>query len=467
MVNKKPLAILVIVIIALAAAIGAWQLTTNSTPKKTIKIGLVAPESTSIGQDMDRAARLAVDQINAAGGIYVKDWGVNATITLVLADTQDDSAANAVTPVTRAVTTDKVDLLIGGYASPGTLADEIVAITNRVPYIITGASSQLVTRRGPQGNYGGLAPNDTSRVTDAEGMSYMFHYCATTLDYSKTIADWFATGMKPVIDSTYNFNASRNLRLAVIYITSSFGSGVFSGIQYWMNNESLPISLVANQTFPAETLNFQTYLTAIKAATPDAVLVVSNPSGFGPTPDIIKQGLNDVGLKTLYVVTENNEDPAYYSGLGQDGQGQVLESKFSPFAGAYIPLVVPYVSAYEAKYPGLVPGMMGCDTYDAVYIAKNAIERAGTVEKKAVRDALETTNMDIGLIMTQSCKIQFSTGINYHEIQPITFMEQLAWNQTAGICQPKIIWTPPEAPTLASIKQADFALPANYQPGSP
>ena len=41
-----------------------------------------------------------------------------------------------------------------------------------------------------------------------------------------------------------------------------------------------------------------------------------------------------------------------------------------------------------------MPGMMGADTYDAFYIAKDAIERAGTVDKAAVRTAIENTNLD-------------------------------------------------------------------------
>ncbi len=55
-------------------------------------------------------------------------------------------------------------MLIGGYGSAGTLADEVVAIENKVPFIITGASNQLVTRRGPQGNYGGFGPTGTYSI---------------------------------------------------------------------------------------------------------------------------------------------------------------------------------------------------------------------------------------------------------------------------------------------------------------
>ena len=70
--------------------------------------------------------------------------------------------------------------------------------------------------------------------------------------------------------------------------------------------------------------------------------------------------------------------------------------------------------------------MLGADTYDAVYIVKDAIERAGTLNKTNVRDALETTDMPQSLLIMENERITFSTGTNYHEILPKTFIEQLS-----------------------------------------
>jgi branched-chain amino acid transport system substrate-binding protein len=125
-----------------------------------------------------------------------------------------------------------------------------------------------------------------------------------------------------------------------------------------------------------------------------------------------------------------------------------------------------YVEDYAAKY-GQVPGMMGADTYDAFYIAKDAIERAGTLEKSAVRDAIESCSMDQMLIITETGKIEFGTGVdNYHEIAPFTFVEQLFYDETLGECRPMVIW-PETAPVVGNIKQTEFVLPENYEPGSP
>jgi len=401
-------------------------------------------------------------EINDAGGVYVAEWHTSVQIELVIADTQDDTPGKAVGPVTRAVTEDQVDLLIGGYTSAGTLADQVVAIENRVPYIITGASTSLVTRRGPQANFG--TATDEQKIDDAEGMSYMFHYCTTTADYSKTVVNFFAESMKPLLDSTYEFDASRNLRLAILYRDDAFGKGVAADSKSLIESNDLPIDVVAERSYPVTATSFQTDLTAIKDAKPDAVYVVDF---IANTAEIIKEGQRDVGLNTVYIAVECCEDPAFYTLLGEYGDKQLLESKFAPYAGPpfYLDTIETYVTNYQQEYD-TIPGMMGADTYDAFYIAKDAIERAGTVDKAAVRDAIESCAIDQMLILTETGKIEFSTGTDYHEIAPVTFVEQLVWNEAVGECRSVIVY-PATAPGVGELKQADFVLPEGYEPGSP
>lgn len=452
--QKKLLAVIIAIIIVVAA-VAAIQLIkpAPSAEARNIKIGLVAPMSTSIGQDMANAAEMAVKEINDAGGVYISEWNTNVNITIVTADTINDAPANAVTPVTRAIETDQVDMLIGGYGSAGTLANQVKAIEARVPYLITGASNQLVTRRGPQGDYGGFGPNGPNSISDAEGMSYMFHYCTTTYDYSKTVVNFFASEMKPLVAENRNFS------LAILYRNDAFGQGVEQATKYWIQNQNLPITLVADRSYDPATTNYQTDLTVVKAANPDAVFVVDNPD---KTPLIIKQGWNDVGLKTVYIAVENNQDPVFYSLLGSIGDGQLLESKLNPFmTESYSTLVQTYSQKFKETY-GVDAGMMGADTYDAFYVAKDALTRAGTIDKEAVRDALESTDMPQMLIQTESGRIRFSTGVNYHEISPVTFIEQLKWDSASSTLKSQIVWAPTGSDNL---KQADFVLPTGYQAG--
>ena len=461
MVNKKLLAAVVIIIVIAGGAFAVWQL---STPQvDSVKIGLIAPYGIPVGQDMDRAAKMAVDEINDAGGIYVSSLGKSVPIELVTGDSEKANPDASLNEVTRLVTQENIDLLIGGFGSGATLAGQVPAIENKVPFIITGASSHLVTRRGPQANYGGLPEDHPLRIDNAEGMSYMFHYCTTTFHYSKTVAYFFAEAMKPLLENQYNIN--RNLRLAVLYRDDAYGQGVWDATNHFIEADNLPIDVVAEQSYPTTTTTFQAELTNIKAAKPDAVYVVDFTTN---TATIYKQGINDVGLNTIYIAVEACEEPEFYTALGESGDHQLLESKFASYAGPpfYLPMMDTYVADYSTLY-GQVPGMMGADTYDAFYIAMDAIERAGTLDKSAVRDAIESTSMDQMLIMTESGKIEFSTNSEaYHEIAPVTFVEQLIYNESLGECRPVVIW-PETAPIVGTIKQADFVLPDNYELGSP
>jgi len=452
MVNNKLIAAVVIVIIVVAGSVAVWQLMPT---EESIKIGLVAPYQIPVGQDMDRAAKMAVEEINAAGGVYVSSLGKSLPIELVFADTENANPDVAITAVTRVVDQD-VDLLIGGFGSSATLAGQVYAIEKRVPYIITGASTHLVTRRGflPEGN--------PTRIDDAEGMSYMFHYCTTTYHYSETVAYFFAEAMKPLLESEYGL--TRNLRLAVLYRDDAFGQGVWEATKHFIEDGNLPIDIVAEENYPTSTTTFQAELTQVKAAKPDAVYVVDFTTN---TATIYRQGQSDVGLNTIYIAVECCEEPEFYTALGEWGDYQLLESKFASYAGPpfYLPMMNDYVADYSEKY-GQVPGMMGADTYDAFYIAKDAIERAGTLEKSAVRSAIESCNLNQMLLITESGKIEFSTDQDsYHEIAPFTFVEQLFYDETLGECRPKVIW-PESAPIVGTVKQADFVLPDTYEPGS-
>jgi branched-chain amino acid transport system substrate-binding protein len=460
MVNTKLVAAVVIVIIVVAGAVAVWQFmpAPSDEGRTSIKIGLVAPLSIPVGQDMDRAAEMAAEEINDNGGIYVESLGKSLPVEIVIANTETANPEVAGTEVTRVVD-QGVDVLIGGFGSSATLAGQVYAIEQRVPFVITGASTHLVTRRGF------LPDGDSQKIDDPVGMSYMFHYCTTTYHYSKTVAYFFAEAMKPLLESEYGL--TRNLRLAVLFRDDAFGGGVWEATKHYIEADNLPIDIVAEESYPTSATTFQPELNNVKNAEPDAVYVVDFTTN---TAIIYEQGQSDVGLKSVYIAVECCEEPEFYTALKQWGDQQLLESKFASYADVdgefYLPMMNTYVADYEAKY-GQVPGMMGADTYDAFYIVKDAITRAGTLDKAAVRDAIETCDMDQMLIITDTGKIEFGTDENnYHEIAPFTFVEQLFYDESLGECRPLVVW-PETAPVVDSIKQTNFVLPNDYEPGNP
>ncbi|MCL7412736.1 MAG: ABC transporter substrate-binding protein [ANME-2 cluster archaeon] len=425
-INGKIL--IVVLILAAIIAAGCAGSSEEVTVPGSIKIGLVAPLSggaSDVGKDMRQAAILAIEEINADGGVYVSEYGKKIPLELVDGDTQT-SPTEGVTAVERLITNENVVVLVGGFSSGVTLANQVPA-AGKVPYIITGASSSQVTRR-----------------TEVD-TSYFFHYCSTTDDYSQPILQFFVDELKPLVA------ADRDLRLALIFRDDAYGKGVIDSSVVYIEENNLPIELVAQQKYPVSETDFHAYLTKIADAKPDAVYTV----GFvKDTASIYIQGQRDVGLNTVYMAVECNEDPAFYELLGKWGDGQLLESKFAPYAPEYTELMGPYKEAYTAKW-GVMPGMMGADTYDGIYLAALAIERAGTLDRTDVKDAIKQTNASEMLILMDGGNIVFD---EYNEISPKIFIEQMFWNEETEELIPVIVL--PE-----NLKSQDFVLPENYEIG--
>src|SRR4030043_355182 len=114
--NKRILAAVVIVIIIAAAFVALWQLNVFAPPPsaeaRNIKIGIVAGMQTVEGQDIERAAQLAIEEINAEGGIWVEEWQTKEKMDLVLVDTVNDAAGSTAGPVTRGFPHQGVDFLL-------------------------------------------------------------------------------------------------------------------------------------------------------------------------------------------------------------------------------------------------------------------------------------------------------------------------------------------------------------------
>jgi branched-chain amino acid transport system substrate-binding protein len=202
--------------------------------------------------------------------------------------------------------------------------------------------------------------------------------------------------------------------------------------------------------------DFRTQLTAIKAANPDAVYLAAFPNEGAP---IITQARRDIGLNTIFLNVENNDNAQFYKDLGQYGEGAIIESRFSPYtapSGAVADAQSAFKQAYFAKF-GTYPDMMGASTYEGVFIAAKAIGNAGTTDKAAVKQALVTLKMPQVIEAMKDQTVSFSP--DFRESSFDLWMEQLSYNTTAGETRPSIVW--PD-----NLKTTDFVLPSWYTAGS-
>lgn len=433
MEKRTQLIIAVAIIAIIAVSVVAYYYLTLP-PERTIRIGLVASltgPGSAEGADMQRASILAVEEINAAGGVWVEEYGKYLKVELVVGDDKT-SPQDGPIAVTELIIEKNVDVLVGGVSSGVTLASQIPAIDNEVPFIITGASTPQVTRR-----------------TD-KNTTYMFHYCTIIDDYSETILKFLNSTVMPTLIEENLMDPERNLRLAMLVRNDAYGIGCHDTTEAFISDWGLPIEIVEHQIFERGATDFATQLALIQAAEPDAIYHAGLTQ---ESANLVKQGLQQIGLNTVYIAVEVCQTPQFYEILTSWGDDQILESKFgAKTEESYSAAVDTYIENYNERW-GEIPGMMGADTYDAIYLACEAIKNAGTLDKAKVRDEIENIEMPQKLILMKEEIIWFDEN---HEIDPISFIEQMKWNSTTSELTTHIVY--PD-----SLKHKDFELPADYE----
>ena len=107
--------------LALGLAICILAMPVSAQAAKSIKIGIIGPMKFVQGEHAWYGAEMAAEQINAAGGIQVGKEKMK--VELVRVDTNEIlSIVDATSAVERAITSDKVDFIIGGCSSGAILA---------------------------------------------------------------------------------------------------------------------------------------------------------------------------------------------------------------------------------------------------------------------------------------------------------------------------------------------------------
>jgi branched-chain amino acid transport system substrate-binding protein len=428
-----------LIVAALIAGCTQQAASQQTASQGTIKVGVIASltgPASNVGTNMWQSAQVAADKINADGGVTLKD-GTKAKLQMIVGD-DESTQQGGQKAATKLITDDKVDILVGGYSSAVTSSYEQTIAEFKIPYIVTGASSPIITPR-------------TDIYT-----SYIFHNCPTTDTYGQYTTSFIDQVMRPAINKKFSFASDRPLRLALIYQDTAFGKGVQSAVNNTITSKKLNIQLVSQQSYKMGESDFRTPLTAVKAANPDAVYLAAFPNEGAP---IITQARKDIGLNTIFLNVENNDNAQFYKDLGQYGEGAIIESRFSPYvapAGAVSAAQSSFKNSYFARF-GTYPDMMGASTSDGVFIAAQAIGNAGTTDKTAVRNALASLKMPQVVEPMRDQTISFSP--DFRESGFDLWMEQLAFNQTLGETRPVIVW--PD-----NLKTTDFVLPSWYAAGS-
>lgn len=322
---------------------------TDDSAGETVKIGLIVPTSGSSAYDGESAingAKVAVNQINAAGGINGK------TLELIV----EDSASSPETSVSAAeklISSDQVKILIGAFNSSSTGAVMPIAEENKVPLITAISTSSTLTEQGNQ----------------------WFFRAVGTSDY---FIDSF---VQTVLDKT---GATK-----IAYICENGDWGKNSVNAFKTAAEAVGCETTTEQLVSDEDSDLYTQLTAIKNSEPDMIYAVANLANAVR----IAQEAQELGI-TLPIVGEG----AWASGDFFEMAGEAAEGIYGIVE--YLPDIDSEMNrTFYAEYEelaGKTPDKYAACEYNAVLVAADALIRAADLEDpETIREALTETDIEI------------------------------------------------------------------------
>ena len=349
---KKALALLLALVMVFAlAACG------QKAKEDTIKIGYIGDLSggTALWGNAGKfGAMEAIEEINAAGGVLGKK------LELVAMDGKGE-AADSVNALRKLITDEHIVAEIGTNFSSCNIPMAAVADELKVPIIGTAASNELVT-------------------VDENGKLHPYSFRMCFLDnYIGTVIGTYAT---------QDLGFKKGALLTVQGDTNSEAVGQFIKDAFEKNGGTM----VAEEQTPGTDLEFRAQLANFKAADPEIIFVVMND--YAKNAAFAKQAREmDINCMLMgHDGWDSNELPAAAEGK-LDGCQNVTRIGFA------MPEALEFGEKIVAKYGGTLETecLFG---RDGVYWIKDAIERAGSADPTAIRDALEATDVFNGLIGT-------------------------------------------------------------------
>ena len=312
---------------------------------KSIKIAHLAPltgGASSYGFYMVNAAKMAVEEINAKGGVKLPD-GSQLKIEYAEVD-ETSNSAGAIEGTKKAISLEPL-VMLGPNRSGGVLAAEKLWKEAKIP-TITDATSQETTR---------------------QGNPYTFRMQISS-DF------WIPLLVKTAVEK-YNVK-----RIAVIYGLNDYSKANWVATEPALAKYNLKPAIV--KTFNDNDQDFSAQLLEIKKANPDALFVYGYPPEEGK---IIRQR-SELGMKNVPIFSERTGSvPAVYELAGKENfEGIVCTTTASP--GDPDPKVQEFIKKYEAKYKQIISSTH-VNHYDSVYLIADVIGKVGP-DREKIREQL-------------------------------------------------------------------------------
>jgi branched-chain amino acid transport system substrate-binding protein len=352
MIKFAPLAIAAAV--ALAACGKKEEPAKKEAPKAAapapavVKIGHVAPLTGGIahlGKDNENGARMAVDEINAAGGVDA--GGTKVKLELVAED-------------------DKADPKEGTLAAQKLVDAGVVAVVGH----LNSGTSIPASKIYSDASITQISPSATNPRYTEQGFKTTFRVVANDNQQGAVLANFAATEMKAKT-------------IAIIDDRTAYGQGLADVVERVAKEKGLKI--VAREFTNDKATDFNAILTKVRAAKPDVVMYGGMDATAGPMAKQMKQ----LGIKSPLLAGDGACSPEFIK-LAGDAAG-VLTCSMAGEAVEKLAKGADFTAKYKAKFNQDVQ-VYSPYSYDAVYVIADAIKRAGKADRAAITAAMPATN---------------------------------------------------------------------------
>jgi branched-chain amino acid transport system substrate-binding protein len=316
----------------------------SALAENTIKLGAVTCVTgglSTFGVSSVQGAKMAVDEINRAGGI------LNRSLELVIDDNQ--SKAGETAKITRKfLTQDKVVAIVGDLTSSFTLEAAPLAQNAQVPLLTPSATNVSITTVG----------------------DFIFRSCFTDPFTGRVMARF-------ALD---HLHARRGVIMADI--KQDYSMGVTAELKQYLGSNGGQV--LEELSFSSGDTDFRAQLTKLKADRPEVIFLPA----YYPEAGLILRQARLLGVNVPFVGGEGWDSPSLVQVAGKSADGNFYANHFS--SDDTDPRVQRFVSDYKQRYHS-APDALAALWYDGVKLMADAIRRAGSDAPTKIRDALAQT----------------------------------------------------------------------------
>lgn len=360
--------------LASVAIVGSLASTT-ALAQETVKIGAnyeLSGGAASYGQAMANGLELAIEQVNAEGGVLE-----GQQLEAIIFDSQSELTESA-SVATRLVGEGVVGIV--GPATTGQANAQIPIIEEAgIPVILPAATGD------------GITLDDSGSV-----LEYLFRVC-------------FEDSYQGAAAAAY---ATETLEAQTAAILTDQALDYSQGLtdSFVTQFEEAGGTIVANESYTSGDTDFSAVLTSLLVQEFDVLYV----PGYYTEGGLIIQQARQMGITQPILAGDGFASPTLVELAGAENVNDIyFTNHFS--SESEEPVVVEFMAAYEEKF-GVEPDGFAALGYDAAMLLIDSVERAGSTDPEAVKDAIASTTEFAGVTGT------FAIDENHNPVKPATMI---------------------------------------------